>query len=212
MSKISFVYFDVGGVALKDFSDSPKWKAMLSFMGLPGKNITEIDDLYDQYEDDICIGKRHVDTLVPIYKKKYDLTIPDDFSMQKYFIDHFDPNPDIQELINQLAGKIKMGLLTDQYPGMLEEVFNRSILPDYSWDIIVNSSIVGTRKPWPEIYELAEKLAGVPAEEILFIDNREKNLVPARARGWQTFLYDSRDYDQANHDLSEFVKTITYAP
>lgn len=206
MSPISFVYFDVGGVAIKDFSDSPKWVEMLSFMGLPGNHIKKIDSLYDRYEDDICIGKRHVDTLVPIYKNKYQLTIPDDFSMQKYFIDHFDPNPGIQDLVNQLTSKVKMGLLTDQYPGMLEEVFSRHILPNYSWDAVVNSSVVGLRKPWPEIYELAQQRAGVPGEEIFFIDNREKNLVPARHLGWQTFLYDSSNYSQANQDLADFIK------
>lgn len=35
MSKISFVYFDVGGVMIQDFSDSPKWEGMMDVMGFP---------------------------------------------------------------------------------------------------------------------------------------------------------------------------------
>jgi hypothetical protein len=71
MSKISFVYFDVGGVAIKDFSDSPKWDNMLADMGLDRFDRKLVDEIYDSYEAGIILGKRHVDTLLPIYRKKF---------------------------------------------------------------------------------------------------------------------------------------------
>ena len=81
----------------------------------------------------------------------------------------------------------------------------RELLPKVKWDAIVDSSVVGLRKPDEEIYERAEREAGVKGEEILFIDNMAKNLVMAEKRGWETFLYNSADYEQSNKELREFL-------
>lgn len=205
MSKISFVYFDVGGVAIQDFSDSPKWDQMMKDMGLDQYDRSIVDAIYNQYEDEICLGKRHVDTLTPIYIEKFNLVLPADFSMQAYFIDHFDANKGIWSIAESLKQAAKVGLLTDQYPGMLQEVMRRKLLPPLDWDQVIDSSVEGVRKPMPEIYELARSRTGLPAEEILFIDNRQKNLDVPKSMGWQTYLYDSSNYEQANSDLAKFI-------
>lgn len=205
MTKISFVYFDVGGVAIKDFSDSPKWEQMMVEMGLNQYDQAEIDTIFDTYEDDICIGKRHVDTLVPIYCDKYHLKLDPNYSMLNYFLDHFEINSELWPIVDKLKSTTKVGLLTDQYLGMLDGIFKRNILPPVEWDVIIDSSVEGVKKPMPEIYQLATTRAGVAPAEILYIDNREKNLVPARELGWQTYLYDSSNYDQANADLAAFL-------
>lgn len=206
MSKISFVYFDVGGVAIQDFSDSPKWDQMMKDMGLDQYDRSTVDAIYNQYEDEICLGRRHVDTLIPLYVEKFDLVLPPDFSMQTYFIDHFDANEGIWPIAESLKQTAKIGLLTDQYPGMLKEVMRRKLLPPLDWDQVIDSSVEGVRKPMPEIYELARSRAGFPAEEILFIDNRQKNLDVPKSMGWQTYLYDSSNYEQANSDLAKFIE------
>ncbi|MFZ2199388.1 MAG: HAD-IA family hydrolase [Microgenomates group bacterium] len=200
MSKISFVYFDVGGVAIQDFSDSPKWESMMDVMGIPNPRREEFDQLYHEYDTQFCLGT-HEDTILPQIAAQFGLTLPEGFSMRRYFIDHFDSNPDLWPIVTQLKHSMKLGLLTDQYPGMLKQIFDKKILPPVSWDVIIDSTEVGARKPSPTIYQVAQAKSDVPAAEILFIDNREKNLVPARALGWQTFLYDSSNYDQANRDL-----------
>jgi len=88
---------------------------------------------------------------------------------------------------------------------MMDEAMAKKLFPPVIWDSIIDSTKVGCRKPMPEIYDIAEQKAGVAASEILFIDNREKNLVPARARGWQTYLYDSKDYNTSNQKLADFL-------
>jgi FMN phosphatase YigB (HAD superfamily) len=57
----------------------------------------------------------------------------------------------------------------------------------------------------PEIYQIAQEKAGVPAKEILFVDNRQKNIDGAKKVGWQTFFYDSKDYNKSSHDLGNFL-------
>ena len=55
-----------------------------------------------------------------------------------------------------------------------------------AFDVVVDSSEVGWRKPEPEIYALTTELLAVPAGEVLYLDDFEANLVGARAEGWRT--------------------------
>ncbi len=57
------------------------------------------------------------------------------------------------------------------------------------FDVVVDSSVVGTRKPEPGIYELTRERLDVPHEAIFFLDDIGQNLKAARALGWQTLLY-----------------------
>lgn len=205
MSKISFVYFDVGGVAIQDFSDSPKWDSMMDAMGIPASRRAEFDEYYHTLDTKFCLGE-HEDNYLSQMSAQFNLKLPDGFSMRGYFIDHFDKNKDLWPIIIKLAHTTKIGLLTDQYPGMLDQIITKKLFPPVVWDAIVDSTLVGYRKPAPEIYQIAQDRAGVPPQEILFIDNREKNLVPARELSWQTFLYDSSNYDQANLNLAKFLE------
>jgi len=47
------------------------------------------------------------------------------------------------------------------------------------------------RKPNPGIYKLLLKKLRLPAKKVLFIDNREWNLRPARELGIKTILFES---------------------
>ena len=204
MKKISFVYFDVGGVMIQDFSDSPKWDTMMDVMGIPLERRAEFDELYHTYDTQICLGQ-HEDTLLPEIAACFNLSLPEGFSMRQYFLDHFDKNLSLWSIISTLKTTIKVGLLTDQYPGMLTQIMDLGLFPSVEWDAIVDSTQVGFRKPSPEIYQIAQAKAGVPAAEILFIDNREKNLIPATDLGWQTYFYDSKDYEKSSRDLLQFM-------
>ncbi len=54
------------------------------------------------------------------------------------------------------------------------------------FDLVVESSIEGIRKPDPRIYELACARLGVRPEEAVFLDDLGVNLKPARALGMHT--------------------------
>lgn len=45
-------------------------------------------------------------------------------------------------------------------------------------------------KPDPRIYAMLEEESGVPPAGLLFADDRPENVAAARARGWQTHLFD----------------------
>jgi putative hydrolase of the HAD superfamily len=54
------------------------------------------------------------------------------------------------------------------------------------FDVIVDSSEVGYRKPEPEIYALTTVLMGVSAAEIVYLDDFLANIEGARLAGWST--------------------------
>jgi putative hydrolase of the HAD superfamily len=68
------------------------------------------------------------------------------------------------------------------------------------FDVIVESSKIGVRKPEPRFYEIACELLGVLPEECVFLDDLGINLKPAAAMGMATIKVASED--QAIADLS----------
>ncbi len=68
------------------------------------------------------------------------------------------------------------------------------------FDVIVESSKVGVRKPEPRFYEIACELLGVQAQECVFLDDLGVNLKPAAAMGMTTIKVTSAA--QAIADLS----------
>lgn len=205
MTKISFIYFDVGGVVLKDLSDTPKWQEILNSIGLGKFDPGKVEGIYKSHDDAICTGKMHIDDLLPIYKSEFGVKVPPKYSLQTAVIDNFEANPLIWPIIKQCETTCKIGLLTDMWTDMYPELEKRKLIPEFNWDVIIDSSIERLRKPYPEIYQLAEQKTNVSSGEILFIDNRQKNLNIPGTLGWQTYFYDSRNYEKSSQDLSAFL-------
>ena len=68
-----------------------------------------------------------------------------------------------------------------EYPFLTE--FDRSYISGY----------MGVTKPDARIYEMLEADCGRAPEVLLFTDDREDNIAAAKARGWQTHLFDGAD-------------------
>jgi HAD superfamily hydrolase (TIGR01509 family) len=63
---------------------------------------------------------------------------------------------------------------------------------DRAFDVQVISGQVGVRKPSREMFELGAERLGIPPERIVFVDDFEENLVPARAMGMAGVLHARR--------------------
>jgi 2-haloacid dehalogenase len=58
------------------------------------------------------------------------------------------------------------------------------------FDGSVISGRIGVAKPDVEIYEALEEATGVLRSRLLFTDDRAENIAVAKARGWQTHLFE----------------------
>lgn len=200
MDSIKFIYFDVGGVAILDYSGTNKWTEMKRALGISAKNDPHFDLIWKKYEKRICIDC-DIDNLIPDLKQIEGTSIPDNYSMLNDFVERFERNPSILPVIDAAKKKYKIGLLTNLYPRMYGAINERGLMPDAEWDAIVDSSNVGYQKPQPEIYQKAEEMAGVKPEEIFFIENSQENAKQALERGWKTYLYNPQTPNESSTEL-----------
>lgn len=207
-NKLQFIYFDVGGVAILDFSKTNKWDEMLNDLRVPKDKRSQFDALFNSHENKICLGE---DISIFIQKAKEELNIefPKNYDMTADMVSRFEKNLPILDLFKNIKDKFRLGLLTAQYPNMLNMIFRRGLLPSDIWDFIIDSSVERVTKPDPEIYLLAEEKAGVEPESILFIDNKPNLLEFPKMRGWNTFLYNTADPIKSTQKLESFIRSIS---
>ncbi len=198
---IKFVYFDVGGVVIKDFSGTNKWVELQRGVGLKPGQDKEFVKFFDKYEPEVCLG-RDIETLAPLMKEEFGLTLPKDYSFLKDFVYRFERNESILPVIEKAKSKYKIGLLTNMYTNMLNMIKERDLLPKVEWDVVIDSSIEKAIKPTEAIFKLAQERAGVNTDEILFVENGKKHVEAAMKYGWQTFLYDPVNLEDSNSKLT----------
>jgi epoxide hydrolase-like predicted phosphatase len=80
---------------------------------------------------------------------------------------------------------IRTGLLSNSW-GALNYDFE---LLGELFDVLVISGDLNVRKPEPAIYEIAIERMGLPASELVFVDDLPGNLKPARALGIHTIVH-----------------------
>lgn len=200
---ISFVYFDLGGVVVLDFSGTDKWVQLKKELGISAEKDREFEAFWDKYEPKVNTG-RDVETLLPLIKRRFDSKLPEGYSfLIDGFVNRFEINKSIWPVISKIHKQCGIGLLTNMYPHMFEAVRKRGIMPKIKWDVIIDSSKEGIAKPDLRIFKLAEQRAGFTGREVLFVDNSRTHVDATNAFGWQTFLYNSARPEESSRRLIE---------
>ncbi|OGM15082.1 hypothetical protein A3D84_04640 [Candidatus Woesebacteria bacterium RIFCSPHIGHO2_02_FULL_42_20] len=202
--KIKFIYFDVGGVVILDYSKTNKWNEMLADLGIPEEIKPKLNLLFDEHENKICVGE-DINIFIQEARQKLGLSFQSNYDMTRDFVNRFEVNKPISKLIRKLKKDFMLGLLTNQYPGMLSMIIEKGLMPKVDWDVIIDSSLEKIRKPDPEIYLLAENKVKADPKSILFVDNKQSLLEPARKRGWQVFEYDPSNPEISTTRLQRFI-------
>ena len=204
---IRFVYFDVGGVVIDDFSGNNKWEQLKNELKIDSSNSDEFEEIWKKLEEEVVIGK-DVESLLPILKEKFSNNIPEGYSLlNNGFVDRFQPNKNIWSIITELKKKVPVGLLTNMYPGMFDAIKKRNILPPIEWNVILDSSIEMLKKPDARLFKLAEERAGLHGSEILFIDNTIGHIEEANKFGWNAYYYDSSNHKKSVKKLKKEIKS-----
>jgi len=201
---IKFIYFDVGGVVIRDFSGTNKWEELKAGMGIKPEQAEAFNEIFDKYEPEVCVG-RDVETLVPMLREKLGLQLPENYLFLQDFVSRFEKNESIWPVIKKVKDKYKIGLLTNMYPNMLDAIYKANLMPAVAWNIVIDSSIEKVRKPQTEIFQLAQDRSEFKGEEILFVDNGAKHVDAAKAFGWQGFVYDPTNTEKSNEDLEAIL-------
>ena len=95
-----------------------------------------------------------------------------------------DVRPEMVEAVRRCSERLKVALLTNNVSGLEATGVVADIVAMF--DLVVESSVVGVRKPDPAFYELACERLGIEPADAVFLDDLGINLKPARAMGMQT--------------------------
>jgi HAD superfamily hydrolase (TIGR01549 family) len=115
------------------------------------------------------------------------------------FLNNFELNGELLSYLDSIKNKISLYIFTSgtiqnapEIKDKIEKVFKK----------VFSAGDLGISKSDPDAYKLVAESLGINAEEILFIDDMEKNINAARKANLQTYLY------QNNKDLVEEIESI----
>ncbi|MGI8794870.1 MAG: HAD family hydrolase [Acidimicrobiales bacterium] len=184
---IEAVLFDLHGVV----TSSP-WAALASVGAGSGRTEAEVlAVMLGDYAEDgdhpwHCLERGEIsiiDYATAVAGLAAEAGIDLDFGALRGFNDSIHVNGAVVSYIEGLRRRrVRVALVTNNVKEMADGW--RSLLPDGLFDVVVDSSSTGVRKPNPEIFRLAlRELADLPPERAVFLDDVESNVQGAREAG-----------------------------
>jgi len=187
VEKIKTIIFDLGGVYLNRGIWIFREDYLIKNFDVTNQQV--IDIMIKKYYKPYFSGKM---SEKEFWRKSLNnLNIRADWKdLRKKLLDFFEPQKGMPELINALRKNYKIGLLSDQtreWWSYLNKKYNIS----NNFDFTIISCKTGFYKPQLEIYKITLEQSGCKSEEILFIDDLESNLEPAKNLGMKTLLFEN---------------------
>jgi HAD superfamily hydrolase (TIGR01509 family) len=196
---ITFVYIDVNGVLVRFFH-----RAFSQIAEEAGVGSDLVETLFWRHNEAACRGDISLEQFNSIFTQELGLA---NFDWKRYYMATVDPMPQVEQLLNWLSENYNIGLLTNSMPGFLNELLQQGRIPKLNYAAVVDSSEVKSIKPEEKIYEIAQQRAGVPAQEILLIDDGRTNLMAADRLGWHVLWFD--DY-RPEESLERARRALAY--
>jgi HAD superfamily hydrolase (TIGR01509 family) len=184
MAQIKFVYFDIEDVTFE-------WRQVLRKIGvMANKSYEEVLAVFKKYDDDVCRGKIMPQKLWEYFKEELQIEHEDFENFLEWWSNSFTPIPAMHKVVEEASEKYRVGIATNIYPGALKYYVADKLIPDISYNTIIQSCDIGFIKPEAEFYKYAQDKTGVYPQEILLVDNSKENIDKAKELGWQVGWYD----------------------
>jgi putative hydrolase of the HAD superfamily len=98
----------------------------------------------------------------------------------------FEPREDMIGIVRHLRGRVGLGCITNNFAPAPGRSASQGLPLEELFDVVLESSKLGIRKPDPRIYHHACERLGVEPAEAAFLDDLGSNLKGARALGMTT--------------------------
>lgn len=192
---IKVILFDVGGVLLTNGWDHHERAAVYGHFGLTAEEQSAIEARHpepnDAWERDAISTRQYLDQVVFFASRSF---TQDQFYAQMQTVSLPLQNS-AQRTLEALAaskqvmtGRVLLGLLNNESRDLHEHR-----MAAYGIGALVrlqfSSCYLGLRKPDRAIYRRALDILSVPAQSVLFIDDREENVSAAREVGMQAIRF-----------------------
>lgn len=155
-----------------------------------------LEQLYDN-EEEYVLGNESLQDFWEKSIKKIDISYPD---FETIFSSWYELNNDVIDLIKELKKDYQMIILSDNFD-VATPIMRKDENFNYLFEEMIFSNEVHLTKKYKEIFEYTlEKIDKKPSE-CLFIDDKKKNLLPAKEIGINTILFT---------DFKKFKKDLNY--
>ena len=184
---IEAVLFDFGGVIL-----SSPFEAFAEYeneIGLPPDTIRKINATNPDTNAWAQFERREVnpEEFVLLFEREA-LALGHELGAQRILEGlHGSLRPVMVEALRKCSSKFKTAMLTNNITPMGEQELDEEVEKVVEiFDLLIESSIEGCRKPEEKFYEIACDRLNVKPENCVFLDDLGINLKPARAMGMTT--------------------------
>ncbi len=184
---IKAIFFDFGGVILRTEYQAPRQQLAERFnmeyedidkvvFGSPSAQRASIGEITEQahWKE---IGKR------------FKLTDADLNAFEESFFAGDVVDRDFLEYIDTLRPKHHVGLISNAWSGLRDYMTKEKVIQFF--DSLTISAEVGAAKPEPKIFQIALDQGGVQANEAVFVDDFEANIVACESIGMKGILFKS---------------------
>ncbi|MCA9323624.1 HAD-IA family hydrolase [Candidatus Saccharibacteria bacterium] len=181
-SGISFLYVDINGCMVHFFHGA--FSRISQDTGVPAD---VVETAFWHFNDAVCRGDM---SMVQFNQKLAKQIGVESIDWNSYYLDAIEAVEGMAGLLSWASQHYRVGLLSNIMPSQIRVMIDRGLLPNIHFDAIIDSSEVKAIKPEPAIYTIATERSGVPAHEILFVDDSRTNLMAAEQHGWRVMWFD----------------------
>jgi putative hydrolase of the HAD superfamily len=187
---IRYVYFDIGGVLGTNGWDRHQRREAAEKFGIDAEDfMLRHEEVVAPFEEGLMTIDQYLERTVFTRPRSF---TPDDFRQFMYGCSK--PWPDSIAVARELAESRQVRLCTtsneaDELSRYRIRLFGLNTI----FDTFLASSWIGIRKPAAMFYERVLAITCARAEESVFIDDREENLVAPQALGFHTIHFESAE-------------------
>lgn len=185
---IEFIYFDVGGVLVRNIDVS-----LHNFAEAIHRSDHAVKAIFHEYGEVGARGNMTVEELKILMLLRLNVSLNSesrDAVLAHAWIDDMTPILAGHQLAKDVSQHHKVGLLTNVFRGYYPDFFHRGLVPNLKYKAVVKSCDVGFVKPEPAMYDVATQAARTEPDKILLIDDSKVNVKAARDFGWHAQHFD----------------------
>lgn len=192
---IRAVLFDYGGVLGSNASDiEGRFRGLSEISGLP---VERLKDIFSQHWPCLRVGMGSVESFWNDVSEKSPLHPPPE-ELSEYYLKQVSIDEDVLDIARSLD--IRKAILSNESREWIDYKWDRFGLGDI-FEKAYCSAYLGVAKPDAGIFLHVLEDMGLDAEDVLFIDDLERNVCAAAALGIDTILF--RDARQLEKEFKD---------
>jgi putative hydrolase of the HAD superfamily len=186
---ITHVFFDIGGVLGTNAWDREQRARAVERFGLDDEFDSRHQEVVGEFESGRLTLHDYLESVIFYQQRSFTRE-----EIVAFMFSQSEPFPESLRIARDLSRRPGLSLMTlnnESAELNLHRIAAFGLRQVFT--AFLSSCWLGVRKPQPVIFERALGIVQAKPERVVFIDDREQNLAPARAMGYKTILFTSSE-------------------